>query len=236
MSRAYFISDLHLFARRSEAPRYLEAIRRRAALAETFVLGGDIFDFRWSTQATSGEAVEAAVAWLEQLTGECPGCHFHYLLGNHDYNDAFIRRLTELAPSVPNLSWHKFYLRLGSALFLHGDAADRRRTTPQTLAVARDRWLLDQRRGRFHHRMYDLAVRAGLHRPLPYLVHPKRRVARRIIAYLEHIGEGPQSGVRHIYFGHIHRRMSDYRYGGLTFHNGGAPIHGQRFHIIEAVI
>ena len=55
------------------------------------------------------------------------------------------------------------------------------------------------------------------------------------MAYLEHVGEGPQSGVRHIYFGHIHRRMTDYRYGGLTFHNG-VLIHGQRFHIIEAVI
>ena len=172
MSRAFFVSDLHLFARRSEAPRYLEAIRRRAALATTFVLGGDIFDFRWSTQATSGEAVEAAVAWLKQLTGECPGCHFHYLLGNHDYNDDFIRRLAEFAPGVQNLSWHKFYLRLGDSVFLHGDAADRRRTTPQVLALDRDRWLHDRRRGRMHRRMYDLAIRAGLHRPLPYLVHP----------------------------------------------------------------
>ena len=130
MSRAFFVSDLHLFARRSEAPRYLEAIRRRAAVAATFVLGGDIFDFRWSTQATSGEAVEAAVAWLKQLTGECPGCHFYYLLGNHDYNDDFIRRLAELAPSVQNLSWHKFYLRLGGACFCTATrptAAGRRR-------------------------------------------------------------------------------------------------------------
>jgi UDP-2,3-diacylglucosamine hydrolase len=234
MPRALFVSDLHLFARRSEAPHYLDAIRRRAALATTFVLGGDIFDFRWSTLATTREAVDAALEWLDQLTTQCPDCHVHYLLGNHDYHSRFIGGLAELAPGVRNLSWHKYYLRLGSSVFLHGDVADRRRATPQTLSDARSRWLYDDRRGPVRHRMYDLAVRAGLHRPLPYLVHPKRRVAKRILRYLEQIGQGPHSGVRRIYFGHIHRRLSDYRYGGLTFHNGGAPIKGQHFRILEA--
>jgi len=200
------------------------------------VLGGDIFDFRWSTLATDHATVEAAVRWLEQLTRQCPECQFHYLLGNHDYHDPFMRRLAQLQSDVHNLAWHKFYLRLGDAVFLHGDVADRRMTTAQSLADDRARWLYDAQRGPLHHRMYDLAVRAGLHRPLPYLVHPKRRVAKRILRYLEDIGQGPHSGARNIYFGHIHRRLSNYRYGGLSFHNGGAPIKGQRFHIVEALL
>lgn len=61
-------------------------------------------------------------------------------------------------------------------------------------------------------------------------------VARRIAAYLRHVGEGPDSGVRHIYFGHTHRRVLNYRYRGMTFHNGGAPICGQPFRILEAVV
>ena len=44
------------------------------------------------------------------------------------------------------------------------------------------------------------------------------------------------SGVRHVYFGHIHRRVSGYRYRGLTFHNGGAPMRGQHFRILEATV
>ena len=136
---------------------------------------------------------------------------------------------------MPNLSWHRFYLRLGDSLFLHGDVAGRRMTT-ERLVRFRARWLHTEPSGRFRRRAYDLVFRAGLHRPLPYLVHTKRRVARRIATYLEHIGHGPHNSVRHVYFGHIHRRVSNYRYGGLTFHNGGAPFHGQRFRIVEGVV
>ncbi len=48
MGKCYFVSDLHLFANRSDAHRYLEEIALAASQAEAFVLGGDIFDFRWS--------------------------------------------------------------------------------------------------------------------------------------------------------------------------------------------
>jgi hypothetical protein len=73
-----------------------------------------------------------------------------------------------------------------------------------------------------------------LHRPVPHLIFAKRIVVRRIFRYLESIGEGPSHGVRDVYFGHTHKRMSAYRYRGLTFHNGGAPIKGLKFRIIEA--
>jgi UDP-2,3-diacylglucosamine pyrophosphatase LpxH len=231
----YFVSDLHLFARHSDAPRYLDAIRGVATGAKVFVLGGDIFDFRWSALSSSPATVEAAVRWLENLAASCPGCHFHYLLGNHDYFRHFIDRLPEVERAFTNFSWHRFYLRLGTSVFLHGDVVDRP-TTAESLVRSRSRWLHAKRHGRFRHGVYRLAIRAGLHKPVPYLTHRKRTVARRILLYLRHVGEGPHTGVRNIYFGHTHRGLSNYHYGGLAFHNGGATIKGQRFRIVEAVL
>ena len=88
--RISFVSDLHLFARRSEAPRYAEAIRTAARRSAVLVLGGDIFDFSWSTLPTVEDTVEAAFHWLQHLAAEHPHCQIHYLLGNHDYCQPFL--------------------------------------------------------------------------------------------------------------------------------------------------
>jgi UDP-2,3-diacylglucosamine pyrophosphatase LpxH len=229
-----FVSDLHLFTRRSEASQYHDSLCAAAGRSHVCVLGGDIFDFRWSTLGTTRATIEAAIGWLEELARDCPDCQFHYLLGNHDYNRRFIERLGQWQGTVANLCWHRYYLRLGDSVFLHGDV--KRRTTPERLARARTQWLHAKPPGKLQSEAYHLFFRAGLHKPLPYLVHPKRRVARRIMRYLGYLGEGPQTGVRHVYFGHIHRRMSNYRYRGMMFHNAGASIKGQRLRILEAVI
>jgi hypothetical protein len=233
--RVSFVADLHLFTRRSDAHRYLGAIRRAAARSAVFVLGGDIFDFRWSTLGTTHATMDAAVGWLEELAAAHPDCQFHYLLGNHDYHRPFLDKLAEREGLLPNLFWHQFYLRLGDHVFLHGDAAGRR-MTPEKLVRLRSRGQHARPPGRFRRRAYDLIHRTGLHRTIPYLVSPKRRTARRLAIYLERLGEGPHTGVRHIYFGHTHRRVSAYRYRGMVFHNGGAPIQGQKFRILEAVV
>ncbi|MGA2035358.1 MAG: metallophosphoesterase [Thermoguttaceae bacterium] len=234
-NRIYFASDLHLFARHSQAARYAAVIGRAAAQARVFVLGGDIFDFRWSTLESTGATVAAAIDWLSRLAAEHPRCHFHYLLGNHDYNRGLMAALAELELAAANFSWHLYYLRMGSSVFLHGDVADRFMTA-ERLTKTRSRWLHARRPGRLRRHVYDLVLRAGLHRPVPLLVHRKRRVAKRILAYLEDIREGPKNGVRNIYFGHTHRRVCGYRYGGLAFHNGGAPIRGMGFHLVEVVL
>ena len=59
---------------------------------------------------------------------------------------------------------------------------------------------------------------------LPGAVYPKRIVARRILSYLRDIGQGPESGIQHVYFGHTHRAVNGYVHRGVVFHNGGAPI------------
>lgn len=232
MGKCYFVSDLHLLAACSNADGYLEEIVRRASHAETFVLGGDIFDFRWSRMPMT-RAAAAAARWLEELAAKCPRCGFHLVLGNHDHHQVFIDRLTRLEKQVHNLSWHEYYLRLGSSVFLHGDVINRRMNS-QRLARSRRRCLTRGRRGELMHSLYNAVLRTGLHKPVPHLVYARRVVARRILQYLESIGQGPADGVRDVYFGHTHRRLSDYRYRGLAFHNCGAGIKGVRLRILEA--
>jgi len=234
MGRCFFVSDLHLFANRSNGHRYLEEIVAAATQADAFVLGGDIFDFKWSRMPTP-RAIQWAVRWLMEMTAGCPQCKFHLVLGNHDYHQAFIDRLEGLDGVVSNLAWHRFYLRLGHCVFLHGDVADKDMDARQ-LAAAREEWLDARRRGPWMSMLYDVVVLTRLHKPVPRLVHAKRIAVRRIYRYLERIGEGPAQGVRHVYFGHTHRKLSGYRYRGLIFHNGGAPIKGVKFRILEAEV
>jgi UDP-2,3-diacylglucosamine hydrolase len=236
MAICYFVSDLHLFANRSKADRYLDDMLEAAARADYFVLGGDIFDFCWARTRSHSHTVEKAVAWLRTLLEASGRCEFHYVMGNHDYHEQFVAKLPELEQSLPNFHWHRYYVRLGSNLFLHGDVADREDHNAQTLAMARDEWLDAPRRGPFLSRLYDVVVLTRLHKPLPHLVFSKRTVARRILKYLDEIGQGPSSGVKDVYFGHTHKPIKNYRLGGLVFHNGGVAIKGMKFRILEAYV
>jgi len=224
MPRRTLFPICNLFANRSEAIRYREAMDVAAGRAAAFVLGGDIFDFRWSTLATIEQTVEAAIEWVRYLIAPCPQCHFHYLLGNHDYHRQFIERLDQLARSAGNLR--------APLLFASGRQcvpARRRGRSAMTaarLSRRRARWLHAKKRGPVRQSL--LRCRGGCS-AAPAAAPPgtpKWLVARRILAYLEDIGQGPDSGVEHVYFGHTHCVLSDYPYGGLTFHNAGSAIKG----------
>jgi UDP-2,3-diacylglucosamine hydrolase len=231
--RTYFVSDLHLFSRRSLAARHEPAMHLASSRARQFVLGGDIFDFRWSTLGSTEATVQAAVRWLDNLVASHSRCDFHFVLGNHDCNRRFVAALETYSATRPNLTVHPYYLRLGRSIFLHGDVADRPRMCPQRLHRRRQRWARDERRGALRHMLYDLAMQAHLHRVVGQVAHPKRRVAQRILGYLQRIGHGPGSGLANVYFGHTHAALADYRHGGLAFHNGGAPMPGLNFRIVE---
>jgi UDP-2,3-diacylglucosamine hydrolase len=231
---SFFVSDLHLFSRRSLAPRHETALHAAADRAHTFVLGGDIFDFRWSHFHSPEETARQAVRWLDALVASHPRCDFHFVQGNHDCNRRFVSALETYSTSRPNLAVHPYYLRLGKNVFLHGDAADHPLMCPQRLQSRREHWGRDEkRRGEIRHTLYDWAVQARLHRLAGKVVHPRRRVVNRILGYLNRVGQGPQHGVEHVYFGHTHDALENYRYAGATFHNPGAPIAGLKFRIVE---
>lgn len=230
----FFVSDLHLFSRRSHAHLLADDLFRAAAGARTFVLGGDIFDFRWTTLPSVAGTVDAAVDWLRQLTEPHPECRFYFLQGNHDAHPLFTRELAQFCATAPNVAWHPFFVRLGQSLFLHGDAAEAPAMDHARLHAYRARWSRDRKHGRMANSLYDAAVAARLHRAIGAAAHPTRRVVGRLAAYAARMGHDAESGLRHVYFGHTHAALADYQHAGLTFHNGGAPIRGLHFRIVNA--
>ncbi len=231
--RTYFVSDLHLFSRRSLALSHTEALQATASRARMFVLGGDIFDFRWSTLDSTDATAKAAIRWLDDLVGSHAKCDFHFVLGNHDCYRRFVSALETYAATRPNLVVHPYYLRLGRNIFLHGDAADRPQMCPQRLHRRRQHWARDEHRGAVRNMLYDLAVQAQLHRVVGKVAHPRRRVAQRLLGYLQRAGHGPETGLAHVYFGHTHDAMTAYRHGGVLLHNPGSPMPGLDFRVVE---
>ena len=242
MTDVCFVADLHKFALRSDADLVEPAIREAAARSDLCVLGGDIFDFRWSTYPSPEATAEAAIAWLRDLTTAIPDTDFVLLLGNHDHAEPLLERLPRYAESAGNFEWFRYYLRVGSAVFLHGDAADvpRRSRTGLTHAGALQRMRERSRhhgqrpRGKAQNHVYRQFVRSRLHHVVPRIAYPKRRVVRRLHAYLEHLNLAAKDGVRSVYFGHTHFPVDGLRYAGLTFHNGGAPIGDRSFRVLTA--
>jgi UDP-2,3-diacylglucosamine pyrophosphatase LpxH len=231
--KTYFVSDLHLFSRRSQGLAHGGAIHAAAARAGTFILGGDTFDFRWSTFGTSEATTRQAIRWLDELVASHPHCDFHFVQGNHDCNGRFVAALETYSTGRTNLTVHPYLLRVGSSVFLHGDAADHPAMCHQRLTQRREHWSRDETRSEVRHVLYDLAVTARLHRLAGKVVHPRRRVVQRILGYLQRVDQGPENGVDHVYFGHTHDALQDYHYRGVTFHNPGAPMPGLKFRIVE---
>lgn len=227
------VSDLHLFCRRSQADAHLEAIDAAARRSNRFVLNGDIFDFRWSVYRTIPETVRQAIAWLDRFTDTHSHCDIHYVLGNHDNVALFVDALRIFAATRPNLTWHPYYVRLGHAVFLHGDVA-RRPMTAADLARSRQRCQRHKRRGEVWNRVWDAAFDAGVHRVIARAASPTHRVVEHVHHYLNDVGQGPASGTRRVYFGHTHLPVQGYMHRGVAYYNGGSPLRGLRFEVLEA--
>lgn len=233
MGSCHVISDLHLFSRRSQAAKRSDELERVVRESRRLVLAGDIVDFKWSEIGDEERTAEAAAEWIERLMRINPRCEFHYVLGNHDHHPALIARLTALAECHGRFHWERFQMRLGNAVFLHGDAANAR-MSPKRLGEYREKFAEHGQRGTAMNRLYDLAVATRIHVVGAKVLYPRRRVLRRLYRYLDQIEAGPVQGVRNVYFGHTHLALSGVEYGGLRFYNCGAPIAGLKFEILKA--
>lgn len=233
-----FFSDLHLFSRRSRADHELSMLERVVARADICVLGGDIFDFKWSRWRSLDASVTEAIAWLRRFADASPSCQFHFILGNHDDCQPFVERLDALSRNVPNLQWHADHLRVESRVFLHGDVIDSpwakgRSSARFASGSGRDLARPGPRiRGWWANHAYDLVVRTRAHRLAIALQHSPPAVARKLIRYLRTHALGPEAGVTDVYFGHTHRVLNGFQQEGLRFHNGGAPIRGLEFRVL----
>ena len=235
MQTVCVVSDLHLFCRRSRVHLHMEHLQQAIGDADFLILNGDTFDFRWTTMDTIEETVHEAIRWLDEIAMRHPHCHIHYVVGNHDNVMAFVRALDEYAAIRPNVSWHPHYVRLGNALFLHGDVADRRMNSHQ-LTKKREKWHDDSKKAKLFHRVYDVAFALRVHKAVHHVAFPSTVVAKRLMHYLESIGEGPDSGTEDVYFGHTHLALSDYEHKGVRFHNSGAPMPGLEFKILKVPV
>lgn len=233
MTVVYTASDLHLFCRRSEAHRHMDSLNDAAAAADVFVLNGDIVDFRWSEFGTHARTVQEGIRWLHRFVTRCPQCEFHYVLGNHDSVLPYMIALNDFARRSKNLWLHPYYVKVGSALFLHGDMAHRR-MRPRDLARARRRCMNHERRGELLNRVWDKAFDMGIHRTIQDFASPTEIVVKNIRFYLDAAGQGPKSGTRSVYFGHTHVAVAGYEHRGLRYYNGGAPLRGLEFRLLRA--
>lgn len=222
------ISDLHLFARRSDGETRLAEVSRALKTADVLVLNGDTFDFRWSRLPSEEATIAAAVQWLEALAAEFDGREIHYLLGNHDCLGAFRARLEDFARRHPVLRCHEHRLRLGRALFLHGDCANRKMDAAR-LSEFRDAWSRDRPRGRMNAALYDATDALGFSRQFHRLYFPPRRSVRRVAHHLDRVMPAWRDEVDDCCFGHTHRPFRDHSLDGVRFHNTGSAIRGMEF-------
>lgn len=231
MKTVCVVSDLHMFCKRSHWEDHLDAIDEAAEKSDIFVFNGDTVDFKWTTLNSVDETIDAAIEFLRGIAARFPACQFHVNLGNHDHTQGFIDALDVLARSTENLSWHPYYLRMGNTLFIHGDAATRRMNQAQ-LEAYRGGWMHHKKQGRMKNRVYDAAFKARAHLAISRLAHPPRKTLERVHSYIHDIGHGTPEGVENVYFGHTHVAVDGARYGGVTFHNGGAPMRGVDFRLL----
>ena len=102
MKRGWVVSDLHIFASRSDGAHWLPELNRAAREADFLVLNGDIFDFRWSRLPTITQTIREAAGMISVLAVSNPKCDLHYVLGNHDCLEPFVAALEKLAKERGN--------------------------------------------------------------------------------------------------------------------------------------
>lgn len=225
------VSDLHIFSHHSRSGHYLRQIRETTGSARVFVLNGDIFDFKWSEHGVFSRSVAAATRAIKEMVEEAPECRFLITLGNHDAVPPYKEALVDLADTHHNLDWHEFAVRVGGRIFLHGDVIHAG-CTNNALRSFRNK-LQHPANGHALQRMAHSAIHRSRVSSVALKIIPKRILASRILAYLDHEGWLSGGGIRHIYFGHTHHYFEDFQYGGYAFHNCGAATHGARLRIVR---
>lgn len=228
MQRGLVISDLHLFSPRSRAEELFATVCDQLKSANTLVLNGDIFDFRWSTLPDTETTTAAALSWLKNLVDRYPNLTIHYLLGNHDCVTGFTQELFKLAESCPSLRCHEFFLQIGNSIFLHGDCANRRMDANE-LRRFRDSWSQHSPCGQFRKKLYEFADAAGVSKKFHDWWFPQHDTVCRVAYHLDGILPDWRNQFDHCYFGHTHLPFRNHNHEGVMFHNTGSAIRNMGF-------
>lgn len=226
--RGLVVSDLHLFARRSNGFVRMESLRSKLSALDCIILNGDIFDFCWSTLPLAATET-AALDWLHALLSDFPRCEFHYVMGNHDSVDSFHGKLIELSGRNARFHCHEDYLCLGASLFLHGDCASREMDT-EGLHNFRKPWREHRRHwGKLAWTFYRISDAIRLTNAVHRWNFAPQKTVQRLCHYLDHAYPDWRLQIRDCYFGHTHLAFTGYEYEGMRFHNPGSAIKGMEF-------
>ena len=222
------VSDLHLFARRSEGELLLRSVAPQVHASKVIIFNGDTFDFRWSERGSERESVDAALEWLEKFIDSVPDKDVHFLLGNHDCLAVFVEKLKKWEATVGRFFSHEYHLKIGRCLFLHGDVANRRMGVDD-LRKFRKQWASDRPRKPWQRRVYQATDLLKLSSAFHKLYFPPQRAVERVVFHLNEAFPKWQSEFDDIYFGHTHLGFEGYAHSGVRFHNTGSGIKGMGF-------
>ncbi len=231
-STGVFVSDFHLFSPRSDKSLdVIELLRPYRSTDNLIVLGGDVFDFRWSDRGSFEKTLTAAKKWLSDLLEATGQSRIHYLLGNHDCHTNFARELENLASREPRFAWSQHHWQLGNNLFLHGDILDS--GSLEGVASYRSKFQSEETRSWFAHRAYDLVVMLRLHRTVPGLRHKPAETCKLLARAIPDLDKIESQQVKRVYFGHTHVRIDGLEYNGIRFFNPGAALKHVPFEPVE---
>lgn len=223
-SHGLFISDLHLLSRRSVGQMHWQQLKPELHKSDLLILGGDIFDFRWSTHGDLIRSTQAARQWLHEAIDANKQLRIIYLLGNHDCLPSMQTLLKTLTSEIANFCWVEQHLALDQSVFLHGDVLDAGLTS-SALANYRAKFSDKHReRGDLAHRMYDLLVASRIHGVPPKIIHRAPRVTKRLSQYLSSFDLTAEHGIHQVYFGHTHQPLGGTTYGNQLYFNPGSGI------------
>lgn len=231
--RGFITSDLHLYAPwGADSVDSFKRIARAASRADFMVFNGDIFDFRWTTLATTEETVKKAVEWLKALSRSCPDCRFIFIMGNHDNHCQLLQELEKFSIHRDNFEYHCSHAFWGSHLFFHGDLF---LTTKRIDPFCRDTFATENPQFPGMRRIYHMLILAGLHHCLPFL-YPPKRCAKIIHDTIVESDFCAEKVISDIYFGHTHSAFNNFIHKGVCFHNTGTAIGGFSLKLLEITI
>ncbi|QDV28087.1 Calcineurin-like phosphoesterase superfamily domain protein [Aureliella helgolandensis] len=216
-----FVSDLHLLSPRSACPHIETELADYAGAHKCIVLGGDIFDFRWSDRGGHDQTLEATSRWLQDLQLATENTDIIYLPGNHDCHPDFLEQLEKLSQQSKNFSWQPHHLQLGNNLFFHGDILDAGNSL-EDLQRYRRQFHHVKPQSQWAHRSYDTAVGLRVHKLVPRILHQPMRTCQRLQNAIDRLNLDDAKAVRNVFFGHTHVPIEGLKLNGRSFYNPGA--------------
>ncbi len=229
MLSGFVLSDLHLFAVRSDGQALFDSVYEAIKAADVLVLNGDTFDFRWSHFQAEEKTIAEAIRWLTAfIVGMNTDQRLYFLHGNHDCHAGFVRALNELSVSESRLVVEERHLILGNNIFLHGDGANWK-MDQVALNEFRQNWSNDRPRGKVAARVYDAIDAVGISKAFHRIYFPAGKTIQRITYHLDDAQPEWRSEIECVFFGHTHCPFENIKKDGIRFSNTGSGIRGMGF-------